>query len=87
MSEIAAVVAALVSRRLGLREGQALGAGDVLVAAGMTSVDLLEIVYDLDQRFNASIWPLVKERLEPSSATVGDLAAIVEQAIQRPQST
>jgi len=83
MSQVAAEVAKLISTRLGLQGSQAVQPTDTLADTGVNSVDLLEIIYDLDQQYGTSIWPVVKERLQMSSSTVADLGAIVSDAVAR----
>jgi acyl carrier protein len=77
LDDVTAVVAAQLERK-----PHEFGPGTDLADEGFTSLDLIEVVFALEEKFGINI-KLNANDPEAKQRTIGDLAALVETLVER----
>ena len=85
MTEVGTEVLRRIGQMVGHHNGRELTEADALIDIGLNSVDWLEMVYVIERRFKIDLWAHAKDRITLTSSTIGDVIAVVEDAIAAPE--
>jgi acyl carrier protein len=79
--DVAREVIAVIAKKIPGRDGE-IKLTDNLQEIGLESIDALEMVFDLEEKFGIQI-PYNANSSQQDFATVGDVVAAIEQLVER----
>ena len=80
MPDVAAEVMDVIAKKIPGKGGGPIKLGDTLTDIGLESIDALEMVFDLEEKFGIQI-PYNANSSEQEFATVGDVVSAIQRLV------